>query len=169
MRKRPVFTLAAVAVIGALLYLLFRPPIARVSLRARSRHYPALSGKVSLLGCQWLSDGRLVVERHGKGGLREVYRIDPGSSSEKLLFRYAVAGNGLAFDDAGSLSPNGRWRITTMQKQFLVTSLDGARRIVSPNNTNRLPLQRTARYDRTVAWLPDGSQWVELANANGQN
>src|SRR5437016_3410660 len=122
MRKRPVVIVAVIALISVVVYLVSRPPEEQISLRTRSRHHTALAGRIPTLGYQWHPDGYLIVERHNKGS-REVCRIDPESGSAKLLFRYAPKGNGQGEDDAGALSPDGRWRITTMQKEYIVCSM----------------------------------------------
>src|SRR5258706_8962690 len=120
------------ALISASVYFMTRPPAVGVALLSKSRHLSSLS-KDYYYGYQWHPDGRMVREHFLKGGHREIYAVDPNSGAEQFLFRYAVKGNGYGSDDAGLLSPDGRWRITTMMKQFMVNSLDGSTQAVVEN------------------------------------
>src|SRR5258708_9218863 len=155
------------ALISALVYSMTQPPAAQVSLVAQSIRLKSLPKDFNVMGYQWHPDGRLVTERWKQGGLREIIAVDTKSGTEQSLFQFAVRGNGYGCDDAGLLSPDGRWRISTLQKQFLLNSLDGKPQIVVPNTTNRFPCNIV--YERTVAWMPGSKEWVELASVNGQN
>ncbi len=154
---------------GMFLFVALRPPVVASTLRSRSQHFPALTKKVSFLGYQWHPDGYLVFDGFDEHGQRDVYKVQPRDGAKAVLFHNVIRGNGLGNDDAGVISADGRWRIATMEKLFIVSSMDGKRKIAVPNKTLRYPLAGAQYYDRTVAWMPDSLQWVELANENGQN
>src|SRR5437016_1825056 len=133
MRKKPIIFLFVLVLLGALTYVIARPPEQQNSLLSRSRRYPALSGRITPLGYQWNSDGSIVAERYNSNKRsHEVFRVDPEAAADTVLFLYIPPGSGYGFDDAGSLSPDGQWRITTQMKQFVISSLDGTKRFLVP-------------------------------------
>src|SRR5947207_9265457 len=123
--KRLIAGITLMALISGCVYVLTHPPAAQTSLVAQSIRLKSHPGDFNMLGYQWHPDGRLVTERWKKGGLREIFATEMSTGKEQLLFRSSFNGNGYGCDDQGIVSPDGRWRITTMQKQFFVNSLDG--------------------------------------------
>jgi hypothetical protein len=165
-RKRlGAWCLAIVITAGA--FLLAGTLTSNPSLLDRSRHVRLLDGKITPLGYQWHRNGYVLGERSWAGSGLELFQIDPESGSTTILRANTPQGNGYAFEDRGVISPDGRRRIATCEKELVLVSLDGGQDVSVPNHTQRTNGREI--YDCTVAWYPDSSHWVELANEQGQN
>src|ERR1044071_4737490 len=135
-RKKTVLLVSFVALLGVIVYSVSRRSLDSSTLLGRSRHMAMLSGRISYMGYQWHPDGRVIIERfNNQLNAHEVAGIDPESGKDQVLFKYRFAGGALGFDDAGTLSPDGRWRITTQINQFILNSLDGKSAVTVPNKS----------------------------------
>lgn len=158
--------LSALGVCLGAAYILVGQSAKEPTLRQRSHHERTVDGKITFFGYQWLPNESIVGERVNSRGY-EVFSVDTDSGRETILRSNSPNGNGYAFEDRGMVSPDGSWRINTLEKELILTSLRDAKDVSVPNRTPRT--NGPTAYARTVAWYPDGSHWVELACEQGKS
>ena len=152
-------------VVAAGLVILARDTSFDPPLFDKAKRDPSVEGSFKFPVYQWHPEGYLLTERYVNHVGWRFFRVDLGSGKETLLRSYEPKGNGYAFEDRAVISADGKWCITTLEKQFYLVDLRGSAVQTVPNRTKRT--NGSIAYMSTVAWLPDGARWVELANENG--